>query len=324
MQDVRDGSQAPDDRICGVEHLDGGEANLWPLPRSHPGTERARQELGAETDAEHRDASAHHLGEPIALDRERRVAVGLIDVHRPTHRQHPRDLRRTGKRIAFERIDDPDGERSEGVKDSVRALPGRMSEHQQRRNRGIHEPQANRATVRGMQRLRSIAIFRPELRPATMTGAQARGAAALGALAVGAAAVGGFAIGRLSIGRLAIRRASISELKVEDLEIDRLSDPRALPRSVRRQAWSAVTVAILATAALAGVAIARESPAASASALGPYPSLGSCPVFPNPPPGLPADAPSQPNESAWNQDISRAPVDPHSAAYIAYIDSHGG
>ena len=54
--------------------------------------------------------------------------------------------------------------------------------------------------------VRGIAIFRPEARPATATGAQARGAAAIGALAVGAAAVGGFAIGRLSVGRLAIGR----------------------------------------------------------------------------------------------------------------------
>lgn len=74
----------------------------------------------------------------------------------------------------------------------------------------------------GMRRPRSIAIFRPELRPTTMTGAQARGAAAIGALAVGAAAVGGFAIGRLSVGRLAIRRASIGKLEVDDLEIGRL------------------------------------------------------------------------------------------------------
>jgi len=93
---------------------------------------------------------------------------------------------------------------------------------------------------------------------------------------------------------------------------------------VRRQAWSAVLVTVALTAALAGIAIARGSPAARVSALGPYPSLGSCPVFPNPPSGLPASAPSQVNESAWNQDISRAPVDPHSVAYIAYIDSHGG
>ena len=29
-------------------------------------------------------------------------------------------------------------------------------------------------------------------------------------------------------------------------------------------------------------------------------------------------------EAAWNQDISKAPRDPRSSAYIAYIDSHGG
>ncbi len=92
---------------------------------------------------------------------------------------------------------------------------------------------------------------------------------------------------------------------------------------MRCKAWSVVSVSILATAALIGGAIARGSAAASTSALGPYPSLGSCTVFPNPPSGLAADAPSQPNESAWNQNISKAPLDPHSAAYIAYIDSHG-
>jgi len=64
-------------------------------------------------------------------------------------------------------------------------------------------------------------------------------------------------------------------------------------------------------------------PAASL-ALGPYPDLGGCPVFPPPPAALPTAAPSLPNESAWNQDISRAPVAPNSAATIAYIDSHGG
>ncbi len=63
---------------------------------------------------------------------------------------------------------------------------------------------------------------------------------------------------------------------------------------------------------------------ATAGALGPYPSLGGCPVFPDPPASLPATAPSLPNEAAWNQDISRAPVDPRSGAYISYIDSHGG
>jgi hypothetical protein len=58
--------------------------------------------------------------------------------------------------------------------------------------------------------------------------------------------------------------------------------------------------------------------------LGPYPPLGSCPVFPDPPAGLPANAASLPNEAAWNQDISQAPVATNSAATIAYIDAHGG
>jgi len=94
---------------------------------------------------------------------------------------------------------------------------------------------------------------------------------------------------------------------------------------LRRQRWSAITgAAALAVAALATGAIAARSPSENLSELGPYPSLGSCPVFPDPPASLSPTAPSQPNESAWNQNISRAPLDPHSSAYIAYIDSHGG
>ncbi len=62
----------------------------------------------------------------------------------------------------------------------------------------------------------------------------------------------------------------------------------------------------------------------SAAAVGPYPDLGSCPVFPDPPPGTAANAASLPTEAAWNQDISKAPVAPNSAATIAYINSHGG
>jgi hypothetical protein len=52
--------------------------------------------------------------------------------------------------------------------------------------------------------------------------------------------------------------------------------------------------------------------------------VGSCQVFPSPPASLSPSAPSLGDESAWNQDISKAPRDPRSAAYIAYIDSHGG
>jgi hypothetical protein len=61
-----------------------------------------------------------------------------------------------------------------------------------------------------------------------------------------------------------------------------------------------------------------------ASAVGPYPALSPCSVFPDPPASLSPRAPSLPTEAAWNQDISKAPLDPRSDAYIAYVDSHGG
>jgi Chitinase A, N-terminal domain len=54
----------------------------------------------------------------------------------------------------------------------------------------------------------------------------------------------------------------------------------------------------------------------------PYPSLGSCHVFP-PYAGSPT-APSAANQTAWNQDISKAPVDPRSSQYLAKIRSLGG
>jgi hypothetical protein len=54
----------------------------------------------------------------------------------------------------------------------------------------------------------------------------------------------------------------------------------------------------------------------------PYPSLGSCHVFP-PYTGSPT-APSAANQTAWNQDISKAPVDPRSSKYLAKIRSLGG
>ncbi len=65
-------------------------------------------------------------------------------------------------------------------------------------------------------------------------------------------------------------------------------------------------------------------PPASASALGPYPDLGSCQVFPDPPASLSPRAPSLPTQAAWNQDISKAPVASNSAATIAYINAQGG
>ena len=88
--------------------------------------------------------------------------------------------------------------------------------------------------------------------------------------------------------------------------------------SRHRPALAAAALAVVALAA-AGIALAGESPAAR---LGPYPGLGGCGVFPQS--SAAAGAPSAADESAWNQDISNAPVDPNSAAYIAYISSHGG
>jgi hypothetical protein len=77
-----------------------------------------------------------------------------------------------------------------------------------------------------------------------------------------------------------------------------------------------MTVAIL--------VLATTMTPAPARALGPYPDLGSCPVFPDPPAWLSPTASSLPNQAAWNQDVSRAPVAPNSAAIIAYINAHGG
>jgi len=76
----------------------------------------------------------------------------------------------------------------------------------------------------------------------------------------------------------------------------------------------------VAAAALVAVVVM----AGSAHAVGPYPDLGTCSVFPQPPASLSPRAASLPTEAAWNQDVSKAPRDSRSAAYIAYIDSHGG
>jgi hypothetical protein len=54
--------------------------------------------------------------------------------------------------------------------------------------------------------------------------------------------------------------------------------------------------------------INRPSPPATSPPTGGGASLGGCPVFPA--------------DNAWNQDISRLPVDPNSAAYVARIDSY--
>jgi hypothetical protein len=80
-------------------------------------------------------------------------------------------------------------------------------------------------------------------------------------------------------------------------------------------------LALLLAPALVAAALLAASPS---PAVGPYPDLGDCQVFPDPPASLPARAPSRADMSAWNQDVSRAPLAADSAAVIGYIDSHGG
>jgi hypothetical protein len=71
------------------------------------------------------------------------------------------------------------------------------------------------------------------------------------------------------------------------------------------------------------VAIAAATVISSSSAALPDATVGGCQVFPNPPVKTPANAKSLPTQAAWNQDISKAPQDPRSKAYIAYINAHG-
>ncbi|MGA8217516.1 MAG: hypothetical protein WB771_03030 [Solirubrobacterales bacterium] len=88
--------------------------------------------------------------------------------------------------------------------------------------------------------------------------------------------------------------------------------------------WPGKAVAIgLALALLmAGASVAKRKHHAHHRPRGPYPRLGGCPVFPAS--SAAGNAPAAADESAWNQDISAAPLDPDSAAYIAYIEAHGG
>ncbi|HVX31522.1 MAG TPA: hypothetical protein VHA80_00150 [Solirubrobacterales bacterium] len=82
-----------------------------------------------------------------------------------------------------------------------------------------------------------------------------------------------------------------------------------------------LAVGALVVLGLCSVALLVPGPA---RAVGPYPDLGSCPVFLAPPSSLSPRAPSLPTEAAWNQNVSKAPRAPDSAKVIAYIDSHGG
>jgi hypothetical protein len=92
---------------------------------------------------------------------------------------------------------------------------------------------------------------------------------------------------------------------------------------MRRSPGKAVLVAALVLALLGlGAAVAKKKHHHRGLPRGPYPSLGGCPILPAS--NAAANAPSGGDESAWNQDISQAPLDPNSPAYISYIGAHGG
>jgi hypothetical protein len=82
-----------------------------------------------------------------------------------------------------------------------------------------------------------------------------------------------------------------------------------------RLAIALVGLAVIAAAALV---------ASSGATLNPGPIAGKCGLFPRPGNDVAGNAPSLDDQRAWNQDISRAPVDPRSDAIIDAIDSDGG
>jgi hypothetical protein len=91
---------------------------------------------------------------------------------------------------------------------------------------------------------------------------------------------------------------------------------------MRRLPGKATITLAIGLLALGGLGLAAAKKRGGKLPRGPYPSLGACPVFPKS--GLPANAPSAGDQSAWNQDISGAPLDPNSANYIAHILANGG
>ena len=83
-------------------------------------------------------------------------------------------------------------------------------------------------------------------------------------------------------------------------------------RAMRRSPGNVVLIAALSLALVgAGLAVAKKKHHHRSLPRGPYPSLGSCPVFPAS--STAPNAPSAGDESAWNQNISTAPPDPSSA-----------
>jgi hypothetical protein len=83
----------------------------------------------------------------------------------------------------------------------------------------------------------------------------------------------------------------------------------------------AAVIALALVVAVAGIAAANKKHRGKPQR-GPYPTLGRCAVFPQS--SAAANAPSAADQTAWNQNISQAPLHPNSANYSAYINAHGG
>ena len=216
------GREAADDRVAGVANPGRREPDLRGLARPDLGTERPRDQLGTEADAERRQPGLDRLPEPIALDHQSRMGVGFPHPHRTAHEDRTRNLPVARELVPVER---PDGDHAavpERLEDPVRPLPGHVLDDEQRIGPAHDGKEIRRYGWCVGKKVARNSRPEPQALPAMAIGAQARGAAAIGALAVGAAAVGGFAIGRLTVGRLAIRRAKIGKLEVEELDVGRL------------------------------------------------------------------------------------------------------
>jgi hypothetical protein len=89
----------------------------------------------------------------------------------------------------------------------------------------------------------------------------------------------------------------------------------------RGSGWRTGIAAGIVAVAVAAV-IGTLGASAHRSVSNPAARLGGCNVFPAF--SGPADAPQAADQTAWNQDVSNAPVDPHSGDYIDAIQSLGG
>ena len=92
---------------------------------------------------------------------------------------------------------------------------------------------------------------------------------------------------------------------------------------MKRRIATIILPLALVCALAAGTVAAAGGAESERRALGPYPALGDCEIFPDPPRSVGPQAPSLATQAAWNQDISGAPVHPRSKAIIAYVNRHG-